>query len=159
MKIIKWLDNHLEECFLALALAIIVVVLTLQIIFRKLLGNSLAWSEELCRYLFMWSGMLTLSFTLHNGTAVKTDLVMDLFPKIARKWIQVLVQIMLLILFLVMTKVSAGVVPTITQSGTAIPISRQWIFLSMPVGFALAWIRSLQNIIKLFKTTKEKEGL
>lgn len=156
MKVVKWLDDHGEEVLLAIGLVVIVIVLTLQIIFRKVMGSSLAWSEELCRYIFMWSGMLTLSYTLHNASAVKTELVINMFPEKARKYINIVIQIFLLLLFLLMTKVSAAVVPTITQTGTAIPISRKWIFLSMPVGFLLAVIRTLQNIVKAVKTLKEK---
>ena len=157
MRAAKWLDGHLEEVLLAIGLAVIVIVLTLQIIFRKLLGTSLAWSEELCRYIFMWSGMLTLSYTLHNKSAVKTELVINMFPAGVCRYINLAIQIFMLVLFVVMTKVSAGVVPTITQMGTAIPISRKWIFLSMAVGFGLASLRTLQNIAQAVKTLKDKE--
>lgn len=158
MKVVKWLDQHFEEVLLAIGLVVIVVVLTLQIIFRKVMGSSLAWSEELCRYIFMWSGMLTLSYTLHNGSAVKTELVINMFPKKVQRFTNIIIQIFMLLLFLLMTKVSAEVVPTITQMGTAIPVSREWIFLSMPVGFLLAVIRTIQNIVKAVKPVKGEEG-
>ncbi len=157
MKAVKWLDEHFEEVLLTIGLAVIVVVLTLQIIFRKLMGTSLAWSEELCRYIFMWSGMLTLSFTLRNGSAMKTDLFINMMPLKARQIINLLMQVLLLVLFAVMTKVSLDVVPTITQMGTAIPISRAWIFLSLPVGFALSFIRTIQNMFKAWKELSGKE--
>ena len=158
MKVVKWLDEHFEEVLLAIGLVVIVAVLTLQIIFRKVLGSSLAWSEELCRYIFMWSGMLTLSYTLHNGSAVKTELVINMFPKKVQRFTNIIIQIFLLLLFLLMTKVSAEVVPTITQMGTAIPVSREWIFLSMPVGFLLAVVRTIQNLVKAAKSLKGEEG-
>lgn len=157
MKVVKWLDDHFEETLLAMGLVVITLVFTMQIIFRKVFGNSLAWSEELCRYIFMWSGMLTLSYSLHNKTAIKTDLVINLFPIKVQKVINLMIQIMLLVLFTVMIKVTIDIVPTITQMGTAIPISRQLIFVSMPIGFGLAAIRTVQNIIKEFKNFKEME--
>lgn len=157
MKVLKWLDDHFEEIFMVAILAIMVVVLTAQIIFRKLLGNSLAWSEELCRYLFIWSGFLSLSYTIHYHSAMKTDLFMTMLPKKFQKWAEVIVNAGMLVLFVIMTKVSIEIVPTITQMGTAIPISRKWVFAAAAVGFLLASIRMLQEVIKGIQGIRNRE--
>lgn len=147
MKIIKWFDDHLEEVVMMMILAIMLAVLTAQIIFRKLLGNSLAWSEELCRYLFIWSGFLSLSYTIHYHSAMKTDLFLNMFPKKLQKIIAVLTDIFLIALFAILFSVAVQIVPTITQMGTAIPISRKYIFAAAAVGFGLTVIRLLQELV------------
>lgn len=159
MKVIKWLDEHFEETLMTVVLAIMVVVLTAQIVFRKVLGNSLAWSEELCRYLFIWSGFLSLSYTLHNHSAMKTDLFITFFPKQIQKWIAFVLNLGMLALFIVLTKVSVTILPTITQRGTAIPISRKWVFLAAAVGFFLSALRMVEEVVKDLwkKEKKEKE--
>lgn len=156
MKIIKWLDDHFEEVLMTLVLAIMVVVLTTQIIFRKILGNSLAWSEELCRYLFIWSGFLSLSYTIHYHSAMKTDLFLNMFPEKVQKWIGIVTQAGMLIIFAVLTKVSIGIIPTITQRGTALPISRQWVFAAAAVGFFLSAVRMLEELVKNFLKKQEE---
>ena len=159
MKVLKWLDDHFEEALMTAILAIMVVVLTAQVICRKVLGDSLQWSEELCRYLFIWSGFLSLSYTIHNHSTMKTELFMDLFPQGARKWIRVAMGLGMLVLMVILVKVSIDVVPTITQRGTAIPISRKWIFVAPVAGFALSALRMVQELWKEFRgKTEEKEG-
>lgn len=158
MKVLKWLDEHFEETLMTLVLAIMVVVLTAQIVFRKVLGNSLAWSEELCRYLFIWSGFLSLSYTLHNHSAMKTDLFIAFFPKKAQKWIALILDAGMLVLFVILTKVSVEIIPTITQRGTAIPISRKWVFMAAVAGFSLSALRMVEELVKgLTKKEKEEE--
>lgn len=147
MKALKWLDDHFEEALMTMILAIMVVVLTAQIIFRKVLGNSLAWSEELCRYLFIWSGFLSLSYTIHYHSAMKTDLFITLFPKQIQRWIGIIMNVGMLALFVILTGVSVGIIPTITQKGTAIPISRKWVFAAAAAGFLLSSIRMLEEVI------------
>lgn len=82
------MDGHFEEALMTAILAVMVAVLTAQVICRKVLGNSLQWSEELCRYLFIWSGFLSLSYTIHNHSPMKTELFVDLCPKGVQRWIR-----------------------------------------------------------------------
>lgn len=157
MKALKWLDDHFEEALMTMILAIMVVVLTAQIIFRKVLGNSLAWSEELCRYLFIWSGFLSLSYTIHYHSAMKTDLFITLFPKQIQRWIGIIMNVGMLALFVILTGVSVGIIPTITQKGTAIPISRKWVFAAAAVGFLLSSIRMLEEVVKGIRNKGEED--
>lgn len=156
MKVLKWLDEHFEETLMTLVLAIMVVILTAQIVFRKVLGNSLAWSEELCRYLFIWSGFLSLSYTLHNHSAMKTDLFIAFFPQKIQKWIAFVMNVGMFVLFVILTKVSVAIIPTITQRGTAIPISRKWVFMAAAAGFFLSSLRMLEELVKGLKNMEDK---
>lgn len=158
MKVLKWLDDHFEEALMTTILAVMVVVLTAQVICRKVLGDSLQWSEELCRYLFIWSGFLSLSCTIHNHSTMKTELFVDLFPQGVRKWLRVAANLGMLVLSVILVKVSIDVVPTITQQGTAIPISRKWIFAAPVAGFALSAVRLVQELWRELRSkTEEKE--
>ena len=54
MKVIKFLDRRLEEVILVLLLSCIVVIMLCQIVCRYVLNDSLSWSEEFCRYCYIW---------------------------------------------------------------------------------------------------------
>ena len=57
MSHLRKIDNAIKKTEAAIAcimLVIIVLVGTLQIIFRFILKSSLVWSEELMRYMFVW---------------------------------------------------------------------------------------------------------
>ena len=46
--------NNLEEYLLVVSLVINVLLVFLQVIMRTVFKNSLTWSEELSRYIFIW---------------------------------------------------------------------------------------------------------
>lgn len=49
MKVIKWIYAHAEEVILCILLTAIVLFSGAQVVSRYVFGNSLTWSEELCR--------------------------------------------------------------------------------------------------------------
>ena len=64
MKIIRWLDDNLEEALLIALLVTMTLLMGLQVFSRYILNASLSWSEELTRYLFIWSGFLSISYCI-----------------------------------------------------------------------------------------------
>ena len=56
MKVVKWLDEHMEEFLLVILLVVIACVSLLQVIIRKIPWiPSLTWAEEFCRFCWIWS--------------------------------------------------------------------------------------------------------
>lgn len=56
MKILKFLDDHLEEMICVVVLAAMTVVIFIQIIIRAIssfVTIPMAWTEEIGRYLFI----------------------------------------------------------------------------------------------------------
>lgn len=55
MKVIKWIDKYLEEILLALLLIGIAAIMVIQVAARYVFNNSLTWSDELARFMLVWS--------------------------------------------------------------------------------------------------------
>lgn len=55
-KTVIWLDNYLEEFFMVISLILMTVIMGIQVFSRYVLGSAPSWSEEITRYLFVWSG-------------------------------------------------------------------------------------------------------
>ena len=64
-KVLNWLDANLEQFLLCILLAAMAIVMGIQVFCRYVLSMSLSWSEELTRYLFIWSGFLSVSYQCH----------------------------------------------------------------------------------------------
>ena len=80
MRVLRWLDENLEKCLLLIFLIVMVFALTLQIIFRFVLNTPLSWSEELARYMFVWSGFISISYCLKTNIAIRIDQVVNFLP-------------------------------------------------------------------------------
>lgn len=79
MRVIKWLDNYLEEALLVVMLLFMMVIMGIQVTARYAFSYSLSWSEEITRYLFIWSGFLSISFCIKKGASVKIEQFVGLF--------------------------------------------------------------------------------
>ena len=83
-KILHWLDENLEEFFLVLFLILMTLIMGVQVLSRYILGASLSWSEELTRYLFVWSGFLSVSYCSKKCLSIKIEQFVAVFPRRGR---------------------------------------------------------------------------
>ena len=74
MKVLHWLDRHLEEAISVLLLAVITVVVTIQVILRET-GSALAWTEELTRYMFVWLIYISSSYAIRLRGHIKVEVI------------------------------------------------------------------------------------
>lgn len=61
------------RCLAGISMAIIVVVMIAQVWARYVMGGSLIWAEELCRYLLIWQTFLVLGLAYSRGEFVSLD--------------------------------------------------------------------------------------
>ncbi len=149
MRVVKWLDEHLEETLLVLFLVLISCVMLLQVFMRYVINNSLTWPEEFCRYCYVWTGFFSLGYTIRNGNMLRVGVVMDLLPKVLRKIVAILVNLVCLVFFSVFFVNSIDVVQAITKMGQRSP-AMGWpmniVYICTVIGFALGALRTIQAI-------------
>lgn len=70
--------DKLEEYLLCGSLVFTTLVVFAQIIMRKIFNNSLTWSEELTRYVFVWQIWMGVSIAQRNKQHIKVELLKSL---------------------------------------------------------------------------------
>ena len=100
MKLLKKIDKNLERWVMFLLLAGMTLVLGIQIFCRFVLNNSLTWSEELARFMFIWSTFLSIGFCLKEGISLKIDTLISLFPTKVQAVILLLGDVVMTVFFL-----------------------------------------------------------
>ena len=78
---LKWLDENLEEFLMVALLIAMTVIMGIQVFARYALGASLSWSEELTRYLFIWSGFISVSYCTKKCISIKIEQFVAMFPR------------------------------------------------------------------------------
>lgn len=161
MKVLRWLNDNLEKWLLTFFLLIMTVVLVYQIVLRVFFKDSVSWAEEISRFILVWSGFLSLSFTIRNGSAMRLTMLLEFLPRLGRNFILLLAQAILAGLFTWLFWESCKLMASVRQSSAALEISMKWVYVSLPIGFALTVIRSLQNIWRMSRTfmTGDEAGL
>ena len=160
MSVIKWLDEYFEEAILVLLLAAISVIMMTQI-FARTIFSSMSWPEEFSRYCYIWTVFLSLSYTIKKKNMLRVGILMDLLPHKIRKSIEILTNLIMLVLFGILFYYSIVYTNKIRITGQTSPAMQipMWImYLSTIIGFGLASIRMVQEIVNNFRNfNKEVE--
>ena len=100
MRLIKWLDEHLEETLMVILLIVIACVTMIQVIVRKVPWlTSLTWAEEFCRFMWIWSVFISLPYTIRMGNMLRVGVLVDLLPQAMKKTIGIIVDLIKYVLY------------------------------------------------------------
>ena len=160
MKILKWLDKNFEEKLMMVMLMAMVIIMGLQVLCRKVFNNSLSWTEEITRFLFVWLTFLSIGYCISKGIALKIDQAVLILPKKAQKIILILVTLISAIYLIYMIPQAWNYMMTAIQRGqksSATRINMAWVQGSTVVGFFCGALRSVQQLYFLIKK-KESGG-
>ena len=161
MKVLKWLDANLEKYCCVVLMSIMTIIVFIQVIARYVFQNSLSWSEELARYIFIWLVYLGISYGCQMRKHIKIDAALYLFPKKLRKYVVILGDVLFLAfaIYIAYTGFVYSVNQTRVSSAMGIPF--KYVYISTFVGFTLAAFREIQTIIyriRCIKNGEEYEG-
>ena len=124
--------------------AVMVIVIFLQVIMRKVFNDSLTWSEELGKFLFVWITWLGISLGERKGEHIKITMLTDRLPFRAAQIANILSEIIVIAICAV--TLYYGVSLVFSQMSThyaGIKISVSWGYLAVVVGCGLMILRSL----------------
>ena len=162
---LKALDDYLEETILLILLVLMTCIMGIQIVSRYVFQNSLTWSEELVRYMFVWSAFLGIPFCIKHGLSIKVDQFRNLFPIPLQKVLMYIDKIIIFLLFLVLFIYSFTVIKATYLSGQTSPAMQlpMWtVQISVTVSSLLSMIRSIQNLSHLVRgkiKLEQKDGV
>lgn len=151
MKLIHWLDAHMEEVILGILLVMITCVSFIQVILRNIPWiHSLTWAEEFCRFCWIWSVFMSLPYTLRMGNMLRVTALLDILPEKVMKVLNIMSYVVTTLCMLLLAYYSVIVVGNIYASGETSPamLWPMWaVYSIMIVGFVLAVVRGIQQII------------
>lgn len=141
------------DILLAILLGSLVLIMFIQVFFRYVLNNSLSWSEELAKYLFVWMTFLGAALCLRDKIHIGVDYFVSLLPV----QIQQAVQRFNLALIVVFSGVVAvtGFIWVVRIRGTQTP-ALGWplntvFYGALPVGSVLMVFYGIRRLISQFK--------
>ena len=151
-KIILYLDDHFEEVLLNILMWGIVITTTLQIVCRYVFKSPLSWSDEVCRYLFIWFTFLGISYCTQTNNHIRIDIIETLVPKL-KKLFMFVGDAMLLAFMVFMLVPSYRQLIDVKNKNVTSPalMMPMWIvYLSFFVAIILTLLRLVQKYYRYF---------
>ncbi|MCD8076982.1 MAG: TRAP transporter small permease [Lachnospiraceae bacterium] len=160
-KALKFLDENLEAILLLILLAAISIIMFMQIIMRFVFHNALNWPEEFCRICFVYSGFICFSYCQRKRSAIKIDVIVNLFPNGVKKFIDNVGEVFLFVFYAFLFVQSIFLLQTTASNGSvtsALQLPLVYEYFALTLGTGLAGFRSIEQFVK-FIIGRNKGGV
>ena len=157
-KILTPISNALDKiCSVAIVIMLgaMVIITGAQIICRTWF-TALSWSDEVTRYLLIWSTFLGATVVYRHNGHISVTLLQDVVGPRAAKALRVAVHVICFVLFTVLLYYSTLYCMKLKKTATAMPIKMKYIYSCIPVSMAIMMIHSL--LMAAEEITKEVKG-
>lgn len=158
MKRVVSLYNKLEEYFLVYTMILMVVIVFIQVIFRYILNNSLSWSEELVRYIFVWQVWLGASLGMRINKHIRVDMLVKVLPNLPQKILDILTNLLVLAFYLFLIIYGFQYLQDViskNMTSTALGIPLAYVYASLPIGSVIIAVRYVtlicSDVSRLFR--------
>lgn len=150
--------NRFEDILLVAMFVAMVGIIFVQVIMRYVFNNSLAWSEELGKFLFVWLSWVGISIGARRREHIQITMLVDKMPYKSARMMDALVE--LILIGICGITAYYGMTLVFSQAGThfaGIKISMSWGYLSVVIGCVLMIIRSAVTFIDAIIAAKRGE--
>lgn len=151
--------NKTEEIIMVVMLVIMVILVFLQVIMRYVFNNSLTWTEELARYMFIWVSWLGISIGTQRNEHITIDVVVDRFK--GKGYIAIMTIADLCTIAILFALAYFGVVLTMQifdfhTVSTVLKIPMWIIYVCLPISCTLMMIRVIVKMIERIRGKEEQ---
>ena len=128
----------------------------LQVFFRLVLRNPLSWSEEACRYLFIWSTLMGAVLVSAEDGHFKVDMLVSMMPKGLQTVLRYISYGLIAVFSLVLIKYGyVLMMSNTTRISPAMGIKVMYIYSIFVINGGLVLLHLVEAIWNGFKERKE----
>ena len=156
-----------ESVFLAVGVLLMAVNTVGNVVARFVFQNSIFFSEELNRILIILITFAGIGYAARHGRHIRMSAIYDALPVRTRKMTMIVIACVTAMAMFALCYFSIGYISKVATSGRVLPalqIPVFWIFLWVPVGFAVTGIQyaltAVKNIVEkdVYLSTHVLEG-
>lgn len=149
-EMLKKIWDHLEEYFLIPTLIFSVMLIFAQVVMRYVFSNSLSWSEELARYLFLWQSWIGVSYGVKKNMHLRILILPGKLKGRAKDILEIIVNTIWFAFgtFMIFKGFElAMMIASRGQASAALRLPMQIAYLSVPVGCLLMNLRLIESTV------------
>ena len=146
-----------EKGILIVTAAIMVIVITYQVILRYVFSASNAWSEELARYLFIYDVFIAAAIALRANSHLQVDVFINLLKPKTKCAYTIIVTLLGIVFLLILLVYSINLCRIASVNFTpGLQVSMAIPYACMPIGAFLMILTSIEVVGKNFEMMKGK---
>ncbi|QVL37730.1 TRAP transporter small permease [Aminirod propionatiphilus] len=136
-----------------------VLLVFFQVVMRYVFHNSLSWSEELARYIFLWQTWLGASYAVRQRRHLRVEMVADRFRGRNRVRFELFVLVVWFAFSLFLAYQGSRMTLFLVRTGqlsAAMRIPISWAYASVPVGCAMMALRLVGEVRLVLRRLEEE---
>lgn len=144
-KILTPISDALDKIcsfLIVVMLGLMVIITGAQIVCRTWF-TALSWSDEVTRYLLIWSTFLGATVVYRHNGHISVTLLQDAVKPKTVKALRVAVHAICFVLFAVLLYYSTIYCGKLKKTATAMPIKMKYIYTCIPISMAIMMIHAL----------------
>lgn len=150
----QWLRRLVDADVIisVISLSLLVLIVAVQVFCRYVLQNSLDWTEELARYLLIWSVLFGCSYATKTDSHLEMAILRSLVGPRTGKGVHVFSCLVTALFCGIMIAASLDSIANIRWSEQLTPamqIPAWYVWLAMPVGFGLMGVHAILRIVRI----------
>jgi len=152
--------SKVEEYFLVGSMVVSVCVVFLQVVMRYVFQNSLTWSEELARYIFLWQCWIGASYAVKKGSHIRVEILPNKFSGKKKIIFEMIITLIWFSFTIFLAYTGTWITTHVFSSGQmspAIRIPMGYAYASVPVGCFLMIIHLVEDLAGLIQKYRQGE--
>lgn len=139
----------------AIAAAVVMTIMVfLQVIFRYVLGEALSFSEELARYMFIWSVAMGTALALRTHSHIGVEIFVELLPVRFHKLMAFIASLLSLLFFGLLIGYGFVMVgATMDQESAALLLPMGYVYLAIPISGIVLFVCEIANFLENLRAT------
>lgn len=149
-KLIRWLDVNFEAVLMVIFFAMMIMLVTVQVILRFVFKTGFSWGEEVARILFVWMSFSGFGYLTRNSRHVRVGFLVGKIKDSVQKKVLFLCDV----LFLVFSVAGLKAVISLCIDAAkyqdkliSVPWNYNVLYLAGVLGFFMMVIRNVQVLI------------
>lgn len=127
---------------------VMTVMIFLQVLYRYVLGESLSFSEELARYMFIWSVAMGSALALKTRSHIGVELLVERLPKSLGTPAKIVACMISLVFYGMLVWYGFDMVlETMDQDSAALELPMGYVYLAVPLSAIVLFICEIKNVL------------
>jgi len=145
-KYLDLLEKYVTYACIA-SFSVMAIMGVLQVVFRYFLQQSLDYSEELCRYTFVWSVFFGSVICYRRGSHAAIEIFIKMMPAKVRKAVLIISSITSATFFALLVVQGLDItLDAMDQSSASLGVSMAYAYAAVPVGGLLLFVFAVEGL-------------
>lgn len=156
---LKTFLNNLELYIATLCFFVLTIMLTLQVISRYVMGNSITWMEEFATIMFVWMIYLGISAAVTHRKHLRIDFILNIVPFKVKRAMLILSNVVFAFFNVYVAYIMIDVIRLLGSSSTTmLRLSQGLVYSVIPLALVLSCLRLVQDTRLLLKESESELG-